>query len=48
MTAVPNLPLNLRELAFRALCEADPTAKVNLVLEMREVGIFSLLGFSGA
>lgn len=42
MTNAPNRPLNLRELALQALCEANPTAKVNLVLEMRGVDIFSL------
>jgi uncharacterized ferritin-like protein (DUF455 family) len=42
MTAPPNPPLNLRELALQALCEADPTAKVNLVIEMQEAPIFSL------
>jgi uncharacterized ferritin-like protein (DUF455 family) len=37
MTAVPNHSLSLRELALQALCEADPSAKVKLVLEMQQI-----------
>jgi uncharacterized ferritin-like protein (DUF455 family) len=42
MIATPNRPLNLRELALQALREADPTAKVNLVREMRGPSIFAM------
>lgn len=42
MTAALNLPFNLRELALQALCETDPTAKVDLVRNMRPASGLSL------